>query len=216
MNGRISGAAALILGLGAASNAWAMDSRAPSAEPPASLASPAASPAPEAAAASSFAAPASAAADPTRLRAGAPATFRLAPEATAPGRLSAAASQAPAAAPPAASPEAPADPVLELHFADLEAAAATAPAVRVFLNKPDATPATSTEDPHYVGVVSFFPISPEAEGSRFRLPLRETLGRIGPVTPETAEVTLIPVDLGAGAAPPFELRLLGMGLETPR
>ncbi|MDD2869611.1 hypothetical protein [Neomegalonema sp.] len=213
MNGRISGAAALIWGLGAAANAWAMDSRAPSAEPPASLASPA----PEAAAASSFAAPASAPADPTRLRAGAPSTFRLAPETATRDRLSTAAS--PVAAAPAASPESPpADPVLELHFADLAAAAATAPAVRVFLNKPDATPATSTEDPHYVGVVSFFPLSPGAEGSRFRLPLRETLGRIGPVAPETAEVTLVPVDLGAGAgtAPPFELRLLGMGLEAPR
>ena len=218
--------AALLLGgaSGGISAAQAMDSRAPSAEPPATLsATPSAAPAPAAAVQAPAApvyhppvAPLAASSETAMeseseplLRAGASQTFRLPEELTARGlsRLA-----APAGATTA-------DPVLDLHFTGLKAAQGSAPAVRVFLNKPDATSATSTEDPHFVGVVSFFPLS--ADGAmRFSLPLKPTLDRLAaqgtPVTPANADVTLVPTDLGAGEAPPFEARLKGMGLQAPR
>ncbi len=233
--------AALLLGgaSGGISAAQAMDSRAPSAEPPATLsATPAAAPAPAAVAQAPAApvyhppvAPLAASseiamdseAEPL-LRAGASQTFRLPEELTARGlsRLAAPAGATSAAAQAQADAQAAAlsaDPVLDLHFTGLKAAQGSAPAVRVFLNKPDATSATSTEDPHFVGVVSFFPLS--ADGAmRFSLPLKPTLDRLAaqgtPVTPANADVTLVPTDLGAGEAPPFEARLKGMGLQAPR
>ena len=235
--------AALLLGgvTGGIPAAQAMDSRAPSAAPPATLSAtpPAAPTAPVPAAAAQAPAPiynpppAPLAASPEiametamesepLLRAGAAQTFRL-PEDRRTEILSRLAAPAGAGATTAAAQAQAdalaADPVLDLHFTGLKAAQGSAPAVRVFLNKPDATSATSTEDPHFVGVVSFFPLG--ADGAmRFSLPLKPTLDRLAaqgtPVTPANADVTLVPTDLGAGEAPPFEARLKGMGLQAPQ
>lgn len=196
---RFSGAAALLLSLGAASGAAAMDQRAPSATPPAGLASQTqAAPLAESA---REAAPVD-----LRLRAGAPATFRLPARPDAAMRATSFENAVGGAA-------GPAEPVLEIHFADLQADQTAIPAMRVFLGKPDATLATPLDDPHFVGAVSFFPLGAGEGGPRFTLPLGETLRKIGPIDPATADVTLIPVDLGAGAAPPFAVRLIGMGLQ---
>lgn len=195
---RLSGAAAFLIGFGAASAAGAMDQRGPSATPPA-LPSVA-----ELDRAVAAAAPASV--DPMSLSAGQASTFRLAqlPEGAAARGLAAEAFVAGSA-----------EPVLEIQFQDLQAASQAIPGLRVFLGKPDASLDTPLNDPHYVGSISFFPPGPgDAGGQRFTLPLGETLRKLETrVSPEAADVTLIPVDLGSGAAPPFTVRLSGMGIQ---
>ena len=49
--------------------------------------------------------------------------------------------------------------ILRTRFAGLDSAAA--PLVRIFAGKPDATAETSTNDPHYVGTVAFYPLPQE-------------------------------------------------------
>ena len=85
-------------------------------------------------------------------------------------------------------------PVLTLTLDKLTAGQDSAPVVRVFVGKPDATADTPVDDPHYVGAASFFPLPPQGP-TTVMLPLTEVMQKLEAaglaVDPQNAPVTVV-------------------------